>query len=79
MPNPRIRVGSVMQIDPEHDRRFGACFLTVTELKSWGVQGFVAIPGSDGAAYYRCAFEHCEYIGQAEWIHAPIEEEPADA
>ena len=69
MADPRITVGSVVQIDPEHDGRFAACFLTVTELKSWGVQGFVKMPAG-GEAYYRAPFEAIHYIGQAEWVPA---------
>lgn len=64
----RIQVGSVVQIDPEHDPKFGGCFMVVDELKSWGVQGYVQIPGHRGGqAYYRCPFESMAFIGQAEW------------
>lgn len=77
--NEQIKVGSVVQVDPEYDKLFAGCFLLVTELKSWGVQGFVAMPKSrdelPGAAYYRVAWENLAYIGQAEWMPADIEEE----
>jgi len=59
--------GSVYQIDPEYDKIFGGCFMTVTEPKSWGAQGYVSIPGEDGLAYYRCKFENMKYIGKSEW------------
>lgn len=66
----RIEIGSVVQIDPEHDDRFGACFMVVTELKSWGVQGYVKVPGADGGdAYYRVDFNKVAYIGPSEWVH----------
>ena len=65
----RITVDSVVQIDPAHDDRFGGAFLVVTEMKTWGVMGYVTIPGKDGgAAYYRVAFDKVVYIGQAEWV-----------
>ena len=68
MNDPRITIGSVVQINPEHDTRFGACFLVVSELKSFGVHGYVTVPGEKaGNAYYRVAFEHVVYIGEAEW------------
>ncbi len=79
MTDPRIVVGSVVQIDPGHDDVFGASFLVVTEMKSWGVQGYVTIPGKDGnggSAYYRVAFEHIVYIGEAEWSLETVEDEP---
>ncbi len=74
----RIGVGSVVQIDPSHDDVFGASFLVVTELKSWGVQGYVTIPGKEGnggSAFYRVAFDRVVYIGQAEWALASVDDE----
>lgn len=63
------RVNDVLQIDPEHDPVFGGCFMIVTEVKPWGVQGYVQIPGEKGGqAYYRCNYEHLFFIGRAEWI-----------
>jgi hypothetical protein len=66
----------VVQIDPEHDDRFGGCFLVVTEVKPWGVQGYVSIPdaGKAARAYYRVKTEHMVLIGPAEWAVAPSEE-----
>lgn len=71
MADARIEVGSVVQIDPAYDDVFGACFLLVTEMKSFGVMGYVTVPGKGekgGDAYYRVSFEHITYIGQAEWM-----------
>jgi hypothetical protein len=68
-----IAVGDVVQIDPEHDDVFGACYLTVTELKAWGVQGYVRVPGkgdNGGDAYYRVRFEKIVRIGRSEWRYA---------
>lgn len=56
-----------MQINPEHDPRFGACLMVVTEPKVFGAQGYVKLPGG-GLIFYRCAFEHMELIGKAVWI-----------
>ncbi len=38
-----VQVGDVVQIDPEHDPRFGGCLMVVTELKpAWnGLVGYV--------------------------------------
>ena len=67
-----LEVGDIVQIDPEHDPRFGGCLMVVTELKSWGVQGHVAIPHEGGPqqAYYRCPFENMERVGHAEWVRS---------
>lgn len=62
-----VTEGTVVQIDPEHDEIFGACFMVVTETKSWGVQGYVEVPGRDGVAFYRCPYDAVVYIGEAEW------------
>lgn len=73
-----IAVGDVVQIDPEHDEVFGACFMVVTELKpSWsGLQGYVTVPGKDGnggQAYYRVPEDKVVRIGAAEWAVAQSE------
>ncbi|MGH9146680.1 MAG: hypothetical protein ACRD1Q_08225 [Vicinamibacterales bacterium] len=47
-----IEVGDVVQIDPTLDGRFGGCFLLVTKVRSWGVAGYVVMPGK-GAVYHR--------------------------
>jgi hypothetical protein len=79
-PGPVIRVGDVVQIDPAfEDKLFAGCFLTVTETKSWGVQGYVLIPQSKlqppGVAYYRVNFSEIIKIGKAEWAIGESEEE----
>ena len=63
-----VCVGDVVQIDPEHDKRFGGSFMLVTELKpSWnGLVGFIQIPGS-GQAYYRVPRGNVRWVGVAEW------------
>lgn len=70
--DPRVAVGSVVQIDPNHDPMFGGHFLSVTEIKSFGVQGYCAAFGNgeekSGLAYYRVAWESIEYIGRAAWF-----------
>jgi hypothetical protein len=66
--NP-ISVGDVVQIDPTRDAIFGGHFLVVTEVKSWGVQGYCRpLDALGGLAYYRVPFEQCVRIGKAEWV-----------
>jgi len=75
---PRVlEVGDVVQIDPEEDEVFGACFMVVTSPRSWGAEGYVqALPGFNedgsrhlgGRAYKRCEFEKMHYIGKDEWV-----------
>jgi hypothetical protein len=67
MTTNQLAVGDVVQISPDTDNEmFAACFMTVTEPKPWGAQGYVRIPGS-GDAYYRAKHEHMVLIGTAEW------------
>lgn len=65
-----LAVGDIVQIAPEHDARFGCCLMVVSELKKWGVEGYVSIPHKNGSrqAYYRCPFEEMELVGHAEWV-----------
>lgn len=70
-----IKPGAVVQIDGTlKDCFFPGCFMLVTEVKSWGVQGFISMPGSrtelPGRAYFRASWDKIEYIGQAVWVPA---------
>lgn len=67
-----VQVGDVVQIEPNEETDwFGGCLMTVTEVKIWGVQGFVAMPVERGQppakAYYRVKHGQYARIGQAEW------------
>ena len=68
-----LKVGDVVQIDPEHDEVFGGCLMVVSEPKPWGAQGYVRVPGQ-GDAFYRVNFEHIEFVGGAVWIHSDSSE-----
>lgn len=84
MDKTELHVGDVVQIDPMDDCLFGACFMTVTELKPWGAQGYIQVPAGDnpGQAYYRCHFENMVRIGRAEFMlesDTAQQEEPLSA
>ena len=71
-------VDDIIQISPTHDERFGAALMVVTEVKPWGVVGYVQIPAR-GQAYYRLPFESTkegcsvtgQKVGRAFWLLAP--------
>lgn len=69
-----IAVGDVVQIMPGHDPGDGSrlgwvgAFALVTEVKSWGIKGFVHHMMSNaesGAAYIRLKHEDFERVGKA--------------
>jgi hypothetical protein len=71
-----VKKGSVCQVNPETDSAFVGCLVIVTEVKPFGVQGFVQIPqGFDefgeqiggGKAYIRLNWKDIEYVGEAVW------------
>lgn len=73
-PDLKMAAGSIVQIDPENSTNtmFGGCLLVVTEVKSWGVQGYVQCFGEDGVigrqAYFRPRWEDIEPTGgKAAW------------
>lgn len=64
-------VGEIVQLNPENTKNemFQDCLMVVTEVKSWGVQGYVPAPGQAGLAYYRA--EHGTFDrtgGAAPWV-----------
>lgn len=63
-----LNVGDVVQLNPEKagNPAFAACFMTVTEPKGFGAQGYIQVPGG-GQAYYRAGWDEMEPIGVAEW------------
>lgn len=58
--------GDIIQITDKSDKWF-PCLLVVSEVKSWGVQGYVTIPHSEsvGNAYYRIEKGKYEVVGFA--------------
>lgn len=61
--------GDVLQIAPDCPTNpgFGACFLTVTEVRSWGVIGYVQALGTregpGGQAFIRLKWDEVELTG----------------
>jgi hypothetical protein len=77
-----LQKGDVVQLNEKAvNPMFHYCFMTITEPKSWGAQGFVQSLGSNGEpggrAYYRAKFEEMEYVGKA--VLLPSDEIEEDA
>jgi len=70
----KLEAGDVVQLSPEcKNLAFACCFMTVSEPKSWGAQGYVQVlgetrEGPGGQAYYRAKWEEMEFVGRAVWI-----------
>lgn len=65
-----IEVGDIVQVNPEYEV-FGACMVVVTEVKDWGVQGYVQSAGVPGQQYIRLKHEDFEDTGgRAVWVAA---------
>jgi len=63
-----INIGDIVQVNPEKEM-FGACMVVVTEIKAWGIQGYVQNAGVNGQAYIRLKTEDFEHTGgTAVWI-----------
>lgn len=72
----KLEVGDVVQLDPAltENPMFQGCMLVVSEVKEWGIQGYVQSLGADGKmggqAYYRAKTGTFEYVGRAVWVIA---------
>lgn len=64
-----VCVGDVVQLDPILHVKFGGCFLTVSEARDWGVQGWVGWPEAPATAraYYRAERHTYLRVGVAAW------------
>ena len=66
MAEGELKVGDIVQITGESQRWCG-CFVVVTELKSFGIQGYMPVPhvNTVGTAYVRLNKEDYERVGTA--------------
>lgn len=70
------QINDVVQIDPEKHGGgfFAGCFMTITEPKAFGAQGFVCIPGKrgepPGQAFYRAKHDEMHFVGRAVFVPA---------
>lgn len=69
-----LQKGQVVQLHPDNvrNRMFAGCFMTVTEPKPWGAQGYVQALGTGyqpgGHAYYRANWDEMSApIGMTVW------------
>lgn len=58
----KAKIHDIVQINQYHE--WVGCLVYVTELKRFGVQGFVSVP-NQGCAYIRLKEEEYDVIGQA--------------
>lgn len=79
-----VQPGDVVQITPEWEvnKAFAACLVVVSEVKSWGIQGYVQALGTreemGGQAYIRVKWEDLELVGAAYWVTQSIGEDVED-
>ena len=65
-----LKVGDIVQVSPDIET-FGGCMVVVTELKSFGIQGYVQSAGVPGQQYIRLNFSDFEPTGgRAIWVVA---------
>lgn len=58
------KVNDIVQITDESNQHWFACLVQVSEVKSWGIQGFIKIP-MQGDAYIRLKTGSFEVVGTA--------------
>ena len=63
-----IKENEIVQINPTKEM-FGGCMVVVTEVKSWGIQGYVQSAGVPGQQYIRLKSEEFKPTGgMAVWV-----------
>ncbi len=71
-PGDPLEKGMVVQLSPTiANQMFAYCMMTISEVKTFGAQGYVQALGADGKpggqAYIRVKWEDMEYVGRAVW------------
>lgn len=65
-----VEIGDIVQVNPSKEV-FGGCMVVVTEVREWGVQGYIQSAGAPGQAYIRLKWEDIEPTrGKAVWMAA---------
>lgn len=65
-----IQQYDIVQVDPSYEA-FGGCMVVVTEVKDWGVQGYVQSVAVDGQHHIRLKWASIEPTGgRAVWAVA---------
>lgn len=77
MEKTTLKKGDVVQLGEAKNKAFTGCFMTVTDPKEFGAQGFVQGIGNTkneigGRYYYRASWEEMEFVGSAAFM--PIDE-----
>lgn len=70
------KVGNIYQIDPSLDPIFGGQYLVATEIKTWGIQGYLLLDRPDdgsliranGFAFLRKKYGEIVLVGFSEWL-----------
>lgn len=73
MINELIKENSVVQINEKGQEGWVGCLVQVSEVKAWGILGFVNLP-MQGDAYIRLKWEQIEFIGNAIMTHQKEEQ-----
>lgn len=79
MSSKDISIGDVVQLDPEKTSNiaFSECLMIVTEVKSFGVTGYVpdigrGIDERSGSAPYRALNGTYKLVGKASWTKMEV-------
>lgn len=73
MKEMELEIGDVVQLnDKTKNPMFRYCFMTVTEPKVWGAQGYVQSLGENNKegqqAFYRSKWDEMEYVGKSVFV-----------
>ncbi len=64
----KVEVHDIVQVEPNLEM-FGGCLVVVTELKEFGIQGYVQSAGIEGQQYIRLKTDQFEPTGgKAVWV-----------
>jgi hypothetical protein len=68
MTDKELKIGDIVQVTPDKEM-WGGCMVVVTELKNFGIQGYVQSAGVPGQQYIRLNFDDFEPTGgKAIWV-----------
>lgn len=60
-----ISENSVVQVNELGPKEFVGCFVIVTEVRDYGIQGNCPVPNGNGNIWINLEWDKLEYIGQA--------------
>jgi len=72
-----VAYGDIVQLNPRKNEMFGGCLVFVTDVRAWGVKGYIPMPDQNKVCL-NLRWDDFEYCGQAHFMTEEKEDLPEE-